>query len=557
MNGKLRRRAVSLLLLAAAVIGATGVCTASAAPMNPLTLTPGPLLGTYGIERPLVTGASVQTEPAVYEHLVVYEDHSVDADIWLYNSRTNAKYPVAVNAGDWEFGPRIWGNRIVWYSDRSGTLDIWWYDIGARAAHRLTTSTGAEIGCDISGDRVVWQDNRNGNADIYMYDFKTKSTKRITTNSADQWNPRISGNRIIWQDRRNGNWDIYWYDIAKGQEYRLSSSPNDERLPAVWGSRAAWEIDNAGNLDIVVAFYFDANGFVGAPAGGAGQQQAPQLYKDTVIWWDPGVAPPRTVLYRFGGAGTHALTQSAGSGVPPAIWGDTVVWPDSRSGNPDIYAMRIFSPSLTLSAPSSVGYGGTTKVTGYLKNWDGTPLANRLVQVQYVPHANILSTLVWPVVDTDSATAGTQLAKTDWRGKFTASVPVQSARFYVRAHFAGDPDAYWQTSSQRTVLPKVSLSKPAGKSRVSNTKSYTFYGSLKPKHTPGTQRVWFKCYRKSGGKYRYKKTVAATLTGYATYTKYSAKFKLSTEGKWRIRAYYKQTSTNAASYSSYKYVTSY
>ncbi len=130
-------------------------------------------------------------------------------------------------------------------------------------------------------------------------------------------------------------------------------------------------------------------------------------------------------------------------------------------------------------------------------------------------------------------------------GKFTAYVPRQNSRFYVRAWFAGDPDTFMRVSSQRTVMPKVYLSRPSGKSTVSRNKYYTYYGYLKPKHTAGSQRVWIKCYRYSSGKYRLRKTYTTTLSDYSSYTKYLKKVKLYPAGKWRIRAYYKSTFNNA------------
>jgi len=544
-------------VLLALLFGAAATA-AVARPIDALTLTPGPFIGNYGLERPLVTGAGAQRWGSIYGDYVAYEDWAGgDADIKLYNAKTNAIYNVAIQPGSSQYSPRVYGNRIVWTDSRNGHWDIYWYDIAKKQQHRLTTSTGDELWPEIDGDRVVWQDSRNGNWDIYMYDFKTKKTMRITTHVAAQESPTISGNRIAWTDYRNGNWDIYWYDIAKKQEYQLSSDLAHEVDVALSGTKAAWTLWNGANDDVRVMAYFDANGGFILPGAGAGNQNRVQFYKDTMVYNDNSSGSVRTSLFRFG-PGNGVLTQSAGNHYEPQMWSDTIVWTDDRNGNEDIYAMTIPQPTLSVSAPSTVGYGNLTKVTGYLKNWDGTPLSNRLIYVQYVAHGDLytIKSFIWDVADANLSMAGTQIARTNSLGKYTAYVPAQLKRFYVRAWFMGDPDVFMRVSSQRTVLPKVSLTKPVGKSTVANTKSYTFYGYLKPYHTPGTTRVWLKCYRKVGGKYVLKKTYATTLSDYAGYTKYSAKIKLGTEGKWRVRAYYKQTFNNAKTYSSYKYVTS-
>ena len=52
-------------------------------------------------------------------------------------------------------------------------------------------------------------------------------------------------------------------------------------------------------------------------------------------------------------------------------------------------------------------------------------------------------------------------------------------------------------------------------------------------------------------------TYTATLSDFDTYSKYSKKIKLTTEGSWRIRAHFKATSMNGETYSKWKYISVY
>lgn len=529
------------------------VTAAVAEPIKPLLTSFGGFIdGTYGIERAIATGASPPDQhfPSIYGDYIVYESGTAggDGNLMLFNRATGTTAPIA-GTGGWQWRPRIWGNRVVWCDNRNGSWDIYWYDIKTGAEQRLTDEGATQWWPEISGNRVVWEDGRNGNSDVYMYDFTARQEIRITTNAADQRVPRINGNRIIYQDNRNGNWDIYWYDISTKREYRLTASPNDEMSPDVWGDKAAFTTNNGGNFDPSYVTYFDKYGSSTFTASIGGNQDRMRV-NGNLFLWESTETGNSTVMYWVAGQNFYRqATSNPGNEYEPQMWGSTLAYFSTRSGNRDVYITEIMRPTLSMSAPSAVSFGKTTTVTGYLKRSDGSPLAGRTVKVGYVKAANLFTTIgyAWPIIS----------ATTNSSGKYTAVIPAQSTRFVLRAWYDGDDnDAWWAWTGDTTVYPKVSLSKPAGKSTIANTKYYTYSGYLKPKHTAGAQRVWFKCYRKSGGKWRLKKTFSAALSDYdASTSKYSRKFKLSTEGKWRVRALYKKSDTNAETTSAWKYIT--
>jgi hypothetical protein len=81
----------------------------------------------------------------------------------------------------------------------------------------------------------------------------------------------------------------------------------------------------------------------------------------------------------------------------------------------------------------------------------------------------------------------------------------------------------------------------------------------RPRHVAGTYPVKLQCYRhekQRNGTYKWvlRKTVSAKAANYSTYTKVTAKVSLPYAGKWRIRAHHVADSKNAATYSSYRYV---
>jgi len=539
------RRAGAVVVLTL-LLGLATVSVASAVSMGAQAIS-SPIIGTYGLERPLVTGASDQFWPAISGNYIAFEHGSPMGanDVRLYDISKNSAVTISDASTNADWRPRISGNRVVWMGRFGAQWEIMWYDIKAAKVGRLTTDPGYQAWPDISGNRVVWQDNRNGSDDIYMYDFSTGKYTWICSNAFEQRAPSISGNRVIWQDNRNGNWDIYWYDIAAKKEYQLTNSNDDEMTPAVGGSKAAYVRNKSGNYDVYLVHYFDANGSLAWYPGYVSTEDNPRIYGDTFVWHSNN-GGNNSIYYSYSGNESQLfqLTESTGNESVPQMSGNRVVYFDDRNGTQDIYVTEIMRPKLSFSAPSAVGFRATTAVSGYLKRWDGSPLAGRTVQVQYMPYANRFTYAPWTVVS----------ATTNSSGKYTATIPAMAARFGVRPVYLGDADAWSATAGEKTVLPKVALSKPSGPKSIKRSSYFTATGLLDPAETHGG-KVYIKAYRYSSGKYRLKKTLITTLSPYdADTTKFARKFKFGTAGKWRIRAYYPGTFYNAASYSSWRYV---
>ena len=100
------------------------------------------------------------------------------------------------------------------------------------------------------------------------------------------------------------------------------------------------------------------------------------------------------------------------------------------------------------------------------------------------------------------------------------------------------------------MTPKVSIGTPVAPKTMKKSKSYTVYGSLKPKHTSGTKPVRIYKYKKVSGKWKSYGYVKATASNYSTYTRYKVKMKLTSKGSWRMRAYAPADSKHAATWSS-------
>ena len=127
--------------------------------------------------------------------------------------------------------------------------------------------------------------------------------------------------------------------------------------------------------------------------------------------------------------------------------------------------------------------------------------------------------------------------------------PTQKTQY--RVVFAGDSVHQAEESTPVTVTPKVKLGKPVAPSAVKKRSTFTAYGSIAPKQKAGAKDVRIRCYLRTGGNWRFVKTVTAINR---TATRYSARFSLPSRGSWKLVASYKATAKYAATTSGAEYL---
>ncbi len=168
---------------------------------------------------------------------------------------------------------------------------------------------------DIYGNRIVYDTNRNGNRDIYMYDLSTNKETQITTNKSDQQSPAIYGNTIVWQDNRNGNWDIYAYDLITHQQIHTTDK-SDQMDPAIYGNKVVWTDSRSGKPDIYMGTisYLPVAAFSASPTTvkhGLNVQFSDKS-TDAYYWsWDFGDKSTSTLpspLHKYTKAGKYSVT---------------------------------------------------------------------------------------------------------------------------------------------------------------------------------------------------------------------------------------------------------
>lgn len=285
---------------------------------------------------------------------------------------------ISVNTSDTDQSdPAISGNWIVWTDLRSGTPQIYGYNVVTGVETRISSVAAIATQPDISSDNVVWRDGRGADYDIYRYSLTDSTETPVTTASGNQEFPAISGDRIVWQDSRSGKTDIYLYNLPSSQEYLLTpGTPDTDQLyPAVSGAKVVWQDRRNYYTDLSPAGYYNdifmndtatcaltnishAKDYDAAFPGS--EEYTPAISGDNAVWVDERYAEKGDIFLNDTLTATQSPVTEVTSSfkILPAIDGMNVIWLDNRpldGSNYNIYQNTI----VTLPAPD----GSDTPIT--------------------------------------------------------------------------------------------------------------------------------------------------------------------------------------------------
>lgn len=297
-------------------------------------------------EMQITSHAATQELPSIYENLVVYEDwRSGTADIYMYNISTGIETQITTNTAD-QKNPTIYGDIIVWADYRNNEYDIYMYNISSQTESPLCTASNSQNKPMIDGTKVVWRDERRGNPgnrDIYMYDLLTHNETPIVMNK-DLRYAQISGDLVVWEDMRYSNYDIFMYNISSGVETRITTNTSSQEDPAVYGNKIVWQDTRNGSYKMFM--YNISNGveFQISFANDANQNRA-AIYGDRVVWRDYRNNNWDVYMYDISEGTETQITNKTSTQWNADVYGNIIVWADNQNGGYDIYAMLLCVPN--------------------------------------------------------------------------------------------------------------------------------------------------------------------------------------------------------------------
>jgi len=143
------------------------------------------------------------------------------------------------------------GRRIVFSSDRSGSLDLWSLEVATGAVRRLTFDAADDWDPHLSpdGKHLLWSSNRGGHFEVWMADVDGTGARQVTSDGVDAENPAMSldgawivyasanpAHSGIWKIRPDGSGAT---QLLEGAYQIPELSPKTNWIAAIESGRAA------------------------------------------------------------------------------------------------------------------------------------------------------------------------------------------------------------------------------------------------------------------------------------------------------------------------------
>jgi beta propeller repeat protein len=213
----------------------------------------------------------------------------------------------------------------------------------------LADSTRAARKPHARGDWVVWQERFGGVWNIAARNLADPygETLQVTSSTLSQENPYTDGRYVVWQARQpNGTWDILMRDLQSGSGAQVITATPDrnEVRPVVdwpWivyqtrpiaDANAPWQLF-ARNL---------ATGLSEFISPSSQDQQAADIHAGRVVWQDHrDVGPGEIYFLDLETRASVRLTHNVWGQYNPRIYGDWIVWQDTRNQQVEIYGYHL------------------------------------------------------------------------------------------------------------------------------------------------------------------------------------------------------------------------
>jgi beta propeller repeat protein len=180
----------------------------------------------------------------------------------------------------------------------------------------------------------------------------TLKEAQITTNKSNQTIPAVYGDKIVFFDDRSGRgrYNIYMHDLSTSRETQITTNNshyNPNTGPAIYGDRIVWQEYDRPDIHM-----YNLSTSKEIQITNSGKAFYPDIYGNRIVWTDTRNGKGDIYMYDLSTSKETQITTNESHQDNPSIYGDRIVWQDSRNGegsyNPtDIYMYNISTSTET------------------------------------------------------------------------------------------------------------------------------------------------------------------------------------------------------------------
>ena len=183
----------------------------------------------------IIAAAPNATKPAVSPQgdRLIYSALVGGSSVWRLPLAGSVDAPDAgaphLSSTQFDYNPQFSpdGSRVVFSSDRTGTMGIWLADADGGNVKPLHVQEGAHSGTprwSPDGQRVVFDSNPAGNIDVYVISARGGEPIQVTSHTSDDVMPSWSrdGRWLYFGSTRTGRYEIWKVSAAGGEAVQLT-----------------------------------------------------------------------------------------------------------------------------------------------------------------------------------------------------------------------------------------------------------------------------------------------------------------------------------------------
>jgi beta propeller repeat protein len=281
-----------------------------------------------------ITKIGTGHDPAINGNNVTWSDTSGSIHVYDLTSLKDTKISSS-NASH----PAIYGNKLVWHYESSGTSRLTVYDIPSGARSYITQDVDQFSNPAIYGNRIVWSTNDS----VYMRDISTSTQTKIGLGS----DPDIYDTKVVYTSYvevpEGADKAIRMYDINMAKKITVNSN-GDPNTPHIWGTKVIWSdfynhegyiamYDTSTNKTIDVTQPLGTDPYGNEYGASTGIHIA--IENDRIVYHksaDDYEGKPGVYVYDIAtGKSTLLLEYPHNIYTTPEVYGSKVVWGDSSS----------------------------------------------------------------------------------------------------------------------------------------------------------------------------------------------------------------------------------